>query len=202
MQHYGIEDVFDIWVDKRDTFSFGTMRDFEPVEQTEAVVLSRLSSQRLLSSRHLVAASTEPWQPKALTYDDAAAEMISVSQMAGDDDVDDADIPFCKFDHYPINQTPGCRVDIHNRARHGCATRRRLPTMPFIMADGFRRVQGPCFIRGGGHRMSERLVRADFERTLARLHIARIIDDFGPTPASSSSCRELTLCELGKDKRL
>jgi len=31
--------------------------------------------------------------------------------------------------------------------------------------------------------MSARLIRADFERTIARLHIARIITDLGPTPA-------------------
>ncbi|WP_283195081.1 AAA family ATPase [Rhizobium sp. AN80A] len=50
--------------------------------------------------------------------------------------------------------------------------------------------------------MSERLVRADFERTLARLHIARIIDDFGPTPAGIHVfiVPQTTLCELWQDE--
>ncbi|ANL64784.1 ATP-dependent peptidase M41 family protein [Rhizobium phaseoli] len=50
--------------------------------------------------------------------------------------------------------------------------------------------------------MTARLVRADFERTLARLHIARIIDDFGPTPTGIHVylVPQTTLCDLWQDE--
>ncbi|QND41852.1 hypothetical protein HB770_04225 [Rhizobium leguminosarum bv. viciae] len=92
VQHYGIEDVFDIWVDKRDTFSFGTMRDFEPVEQTEAVVVPKRARKPTIVVEQM---TPEPWQTKPLSYDDAPLRLLDRIEVAADAAVmDDAEIPF------------------------------------------------------------------------------------------------------------
>jgi len=94
IERYGIEDIFDVWVDKRNVFDFGVVPDFEPVEQTSAIVVPDrvLRQEKPLerTSREL----PEQWQPKPLTYDDAPLKLIHVIQQAGDDDVDDGEIPF------------------------------------------------------------------------------------------------------------
>lgn len=92
VEHYGIEDVFDTWVDKRDTFSFGTMRDFEPVEQTEAVVVPKRAQKPTIVVEQM---TPEPWQPKPLSYDDAPLRMLDRIEVAADAVVmHDAEIPF------------------------------------------------------------------------------------------------------------
>ncbi|MBY5666849.1 hypothetical protein [Rhizobium leguminosarum] len=93
VEHYGIEDVFDIWVNKRDVFDFGVVPEFEPVEQTAAIAVP---SRTPKPTKALKQAVPEPWQPKPLTYDDAPLRLINVIQEAGDAPAegDDAEIPF------------------------------------------------------------------------------------------------------------